>query len=116
MLDRIAVAALRRDSHFLALAEARAKVGWTLAGAMIVLYFGFVFLVAFAPSVLATPVWGVITLGFPLGLLVIVSAVVLTAVYVSIANARFDPMQREILQRGFGTGEAGVRKLGDRQP
>ena len=115
MLDRIAAAALRRDSHFLALSEARAKVGWTLAGAMVALYFGFFFLVAFAPGVLATPVWGVITLGFPLGLLVIVSAVVLTAVYVSIANARFDPMQRAILQQ-VQERQAGERQAGEQHP
>ncbi|TLU72269.1 DUF485 domain-containing protein [Lichenicoccus roseus] len=98
-MDPSAVAALRRDPDFIALARARSRIGWTLAGLMVVLYFGFVFLVALAPAVLATPVWGVITLGFPLGLLVIVAAVALTAIYVSVANARFDRMQRDIVKR-----------------
>lgn len=99
MLETTTVAALRRDPRFIALAEARSRVGWTLAAVMAALYFGFVFLVAFAPGWMATPVWGVITLGFPLGLLVIVSAIVLTGIYVSIANRRFDAMQREIVER-----------------
>ena len=115
MLDPIAVAAMRRDSRFVALADARSRVGWRLAAAMVALYFGFVFLVAFAPALLATPIWGVITLGFPLGLLVIVSAAVLTAVYVSIANARFDPMQREILEH-LGGRPPGERKSGEPAP
>ncbi|WP_419729816.1 DUF485 domain-containing protein [Lichenicola sp.] len=97
MLDTIAVAQLRQDPRLIALTRARARVGWTLAALMVAIYFGFVFLVAFAPHVLATPVWGVITLGFPLGLLVILSAIVLTAIYVSIANRRFDPLQRAIV-------------------
>ncbi len=98
MLDTTAVAAIRHDPRFVALARARSRVGWSLAGVMVALYFGFVFLVALAPGVMAEPVWGVITLGFPLGLLVIVSAVVVTGIYVSIANARFDRMQREIVE------------------
>lgn len=97
MLDRKTVVGIGNDPRFMMLARARSRVGWTLAAIMSVLYFGFVFLVAFAPGFLATPVWGVITLGFPLGLLVIVSAVILTAIYVAIANARFDPLQRDIV-------------------
>ncbi len=99
MLDTTAVMAMRHDPRFIALAAARSRVGWTLAAIMVALYFGFVFLVAFAPGVMARPVWGVITLGFPLGLLVIIAAIVLTGIYVSIANSRFDHMQRAILER-----------------
>jgi len=98
MLDTRTVAAIRHDPRFIALAQARARIGWTLTAIMVAIYFGFVFLVAFAPGLMAVPVWGVITLGFPLGLLVILAAVALTGIYVSIANKRFDNMEREIVE------------------
>jgi len=65
---------------------------------MLVIYFGFVFLVAFAPAVMATPISSTITLGFLLGLGVIVSAIALTGLYVLRANAAFDTLTRRIVE------------------
>ena len=65
---------------------------------MLVIYFGFIFLVAFAPAFLATPVSGVITLAFPLGLFVIVSAIAITGIYVLRANGQFDRLTRQIVE------------------
>ena len=45
---------------------------------------------------MAVPVWGVITLGFALGLAVMIAAVALTGLYVLRANSRFDALQRAI--------------------
>jgi uncharacterized membrane protein (DUF485 family) len=67
---------------------------------MLVIYFGFIAVIAFAPKALAIPIGGgVMTLGIPVGLLVIVSAFVLTGIYVGRANSRFDPLTREIMER-----------------
>jgi uncharacterized membrane protein (DUF485 family) len=88
---------LQADPAFQELVRTRGRLGWGLTFAMLVIYFGFLGLVAFAPHVMATPVLGIITLGFPLGLGVIVIAIVLTGIYVFEANRRFDALTRRIV-------------------
>ena len=97
-MDDAECARVRANPDFIALERERGRLGWTLAIVMLVIYFGFVGLVAFAPVLLGTPVAGVITLGFPLGLLVILSAIALTGVYVVRANGSFDAMTRRIIE------------------
>jgi uncharacterized membrane protein (DUF485 family) len=54
----------------------------------------------FRPQAARGPIGaGVTTVGIPVGLLVIVSAFVLTGVYVRRANAEFDYLTRQILER-----------------
>jgi uncharacterized membrane protein (DUF485 family) len=48
---------------------------------------------------MGTPVAGVITLGFPLGLFVIISAIALTGIYVARANSHFDGMTTRIVEQ-----------------
>lgn len=90
-------ARLRATPAFQELARTRGRLGWTLTILILAIYFGFVLLVALAPSVMAKPAFGSITLGFPLGLGVIVSAIVLTGIYVLRANSRFDSLTRQIV-------------------
>jgi uncharacterized membrane protein (DUF485 family) len=83
---------------FAELIRTRRGLAWALTAAMLVIYFGFVFLVAFAPAVMAIPISSTITLGFLLGLGVIVSAIALTGLYVLRANAAFDTLTRRIVE------------------
>jgi uncharacterized membrane protein (DUF485 family) len=55
-----------------------------------VLYFGFILLVAFAKPLLTTPVLPGLSLGILLGALVIVAAWVLIWIYVRWANRHYD--------------------------
>ena len=70
---------------------ARWRVALSLTGAMVVLYFGFILLVAYGRPVLAIQVVPGLTLGILLGALVIVASWLLTWVYVRWANDRYDP-------------------------
>jgi len=77
----------------------RTSFGLWLTLAMMVVYYGFILLVAFNKPLLASRVGeGVMTLGMPLGLGVIVFTVVITAVYVRRANSTFDRLSEEINQ------------------
>src|SRR5262245_13343000 len=88
------------DPLFQQLVDARSRFAWLLSATMLVIYFGFIAVIAFAPKVLATPInGGVMTLGIPVGLIVIVAAFVLTGIYVTRANSRFDPLTREIMEK-----------------
>jgi uncharacterized membrane protein (DUF485 family) len=90
---------IEQDPNYQELVRRRSSLGWTLTLIMLIIYFGFILLVAYAPKFLGTPlVTGVITIGIPIGLLVIVSAFLLTGIYVSKANSKYDPLIRKIVE------------------
>ncbi len=74
-----------------ALSSRRWRVAAGLTLAMVAVYFGFILLVAFRPSALATALGDGLSLGIVLGALVIVAAWLLTLVYVRWANTQYDP-------------------------
>jgi uncharacterized membrane protein (DUF485 family) len=78
--------------------RARWRIGLSLTGAMILIYFGFIALVAFGRPVLAIRVIPGLSLGILLGALVIVASWVLTWVYVRWANSYYDPQVRALSQ------------------
>jgi uncharacterized membrane protein (DUF485 family) len=91
---------IRREPLFGELVHKRTRFAWALSAAMLVIYFGFILVIAFAPNVLGTPIGGgVMTVGIPVGLFVIVSAFVLTGIYVHRANSEFDPITLQIKER-----------------
>jgi uncharacterized membrane protein (DUF485 family) len=89
---------VRSNPKFEALEASRSRYGWTLAILMLVIYYGFILLVAFDKSFLAINVGGVITMAFPVGLFVLVSAIVITGLYVHRANSVYDAMTHEIVE------------------
>lgn len=74
-----------------ALDAARWRIAVTLTTAMMVIYIGFILLIAYAKPLLATPLTDGLSLGILLGALVIVSAWVLIALYIRWANQHYDP-------------------------
>lgn len=85
------------DPAFRELERRRNRLGWTLAAITLVIYYGFILLVAFSPATLATRLDGMTTtLGLPLGAGIIVASIVMTGIYVYRANSVFDPLVRKI--------------------
>jgi uncharacterized membrane protein (DUF485 family) len=75
----------------------RSSFGWWLTIAMLVVYYGFILLVAFDKPLLASRIGsGVMTLGMPIGLGVIVFTILITAIYVRRANREFDQLSDDI--------------------
>lgn len=92
------VAAIAADPRYQRLVRERSRFAWRLTGVMLVVFFGYILLIAFDKALLARPVFGGTTsLGIPLGLGVILAGVALTGVYVRRANREFDPQVRAIL-------------------
>jgi uncharacterized membrane protein (DUF485 family) len=79
-----------------AVSAARWRIAIWLTVAMMVVYFGFVLLVAFNKPLLATLVTRGLSLGMLLGSLVIVVAWVLTWIYVRWANTHYDASLRTL--------------------
>jgi uncharacterized membrane protein (DUF485 family) len=82
-----------------ALDSARWRIAIALTVAMMVLYFGFILLVAYAKPLLAHIVVPGLSLGMLLGALVIVAAWVLIWVYVRWANTHYDAGIRALRER-----------------
>ena len=97
-MEPASYARIRQNPKFAELVQQRNALARTLTIAMLVIYFGFILLVAFAPGFLAIKIGTVTTIGIPLGLLVIVSAFVLTGIYVAKANTSFDRLNDELLR------------------
>ena len=79
------------------LVKIRTLFGWTLTALVMIVYYGFILLIAFNKELLAARIGnGVMTWGIPVGLFVIVFTVVLTGIYVRRANKLFDDLTEAI--------------------
>jgi len=86
-----------RNPRFRELVQQRSSFAWSLAAAMLVIYFGFILLVAFGKGLLAAKIGGGVTsIGIVIGLGVILASFVLTGIYVWRANGRFDELTRNL--------------------
>lgn len=75
----------------------RTSLGWLLTSLMMIVYYGFILLVAFNKEFLSQRLGaGVMTIGMPIGLGVIVFTVVITAIYVRRANGLFDTLTEQV--------------------
>ena len=91
------LARVAADPRYQALLRRRSRFTWILTGIMLAAFFGYILLIAFNKALLAWPIGGGTTsLGIPIGLGVILLAIVLTGIYVRRANSDFDPMVRSI--------------------
>jgi uncharacterized membrane protein (DUF485 family) len=90
---------IQRNPKYQQLIRQRSSFGWTLSAVMLIIYFGFILLIGYAPKFLGIPIGsGVMTIGIPIGLFVIVSAFVLVGVYVLRANSTYDSLIRDIVE------------------
>lgn len=96
-MDGDMVTRIASHPRYQELKRKRTSFGVWLTVSMLVVYYGFILLVAFNKPFLATRLGaGVMTMGMPIGLAVIVFTVVITAIYVRRANHEFDAMSEEI--------------------
>ncbi|ENU1228880.1 MULTISPECIES: DUF485 domain-containing protein [Providencia] len=88
------------NTRFKELVRKRSRFSWLLSIITLVLYVGFIFLIAFDPSWLGTPIseGSYITRGIPVGIGLIVISFVLTGLYVIRANGEYDRLTAEILK------------------
>lgn len=88
---------IEADPNYQLLKSRRSRFGWTLTIAMLVVYYGFVLLIAFSKDVLAARMGdGVMTWGIPIGFGVIVFTILITGIYVRRANSEFDDLSERI--------------------
>jgi uncharacterized membrane protein (DUF485 family) len=84
------------DARLRALAARRTRFAIALMATMIVIYFGFILLIAFNKELMGRLVVPGLSLGILLGALVIVASWLLTWIYVRWANTHYDRELAEI--------------------
>ena len=93
------VAKIEANPKYHELRRKRNSFGWLLTAIMMVVYYGYIALIAFNKPFLAQPIGaGVTSLGIPIGMGVIVFTIVITGIYVRRANDEYDRLTAEILK------------------
>ena len=91
---------IQKNPKFLKMVSIRNNYSIIMSILMMIVYFGYILLIAFNKPFLATKVsaGSVISVGIPLGLGVLVFTIIITAIYVRRANTEFDAMKDEIVK------------------
>ena len=90
---------IQTHPKYLELRKKRNSFGWGLTLLMMVVYYGYIALIAFNKPFLAQPIGaGVTSVGIPIGMGVIIFTIVITAIYVRRANNEFDDLTTAILK------------------
>jgi uncharacterized membrane protein (DUF485 family) len=85
------------DPNYQALKSRRSSFGWSLTIAMLVVYYGFILLIAFQKGLLAARIGdNVMTWGIPIGFGVIIFTILITGIYVRRANGEFDDLSEKV--------------------
>ncbi|MDT9599769.1 DUF485 domain-containing protein [Sphingosinicella rhizophila] len=91
---------IAEDPCYQALVARRARFTWALSGVMLVVFFGYILVIAFNKELLARPIGDhSTTWGIPVGLGVILVAILLTGIYVRRAKRDFDPAARALVEK-----------------
>ncbi len=100
MKDEDVVERIQKNPKFFEFVRMRNNYSYVLSTLMMIVYFGYILLVAFNKQFLGTKVaTGAMTsIGIPLGLGVIVFTIIITAIYVRRANSEFDTIKDEIVR------------------
>lgn len=98
-MEKDTVAKIVANPKYQQLVRSRTNYGWMLTLIMLVVYYGYIAVIAFDKELFHQRLGdGVMTLGIPVGFGVIVFTVIITGIYVRRANSEFDRMTREIIE------------------
>ncbi|MDG6773094.1 DUF485 domain-containing protein [Thiomicrorhabdus sp. ZW0627] len=96
-MDQAKIEKIKSLPQYQQLVKERTGLAWKLSIAMLVVYYGYIMLLAFDPAFFTTIVSGDhVSIGFPVGVGIIVFAFLLTGYYVKKANSDFDELTAQI--------------------
>ncbi len=100
MSIEVSTGKIQKNPKYEQLVQQRDTLAWTLTVLVLVIYYGFVLMIAFAGDFLTQPIsaTSVIPIGVPIGVGVILASILLTGIYVYRANTTFDQLIHEIIQ------------------
>ncbi len=93
---------LLNDEEFKSLVAQKNSISWILTVLELVLYFGFIALIAFNKPFLGTRISGAITIGIPIAVGTIILSWVFTGIYIRWANSKYDDMVKKVKEKVGG--------------
>jgi uncharacterized membrane protein (DUF485 family) len=88
---------IRNNPKFHELVTKRSKFAWSLAITILSVYYTFILVIAFIPETLGASIGGgVLSVGIPIGIFIILLCFVLTGIYTNRANNEFDKLTEEL--------------------
>jgi len=96
---KIMIHEVLEDSDFKTLSSQKKTISIILTIAELVLYFGFIALIAFNKPFLAQKFSGAITVGIPIAVGTIVLSWVLTGIYIRWANTKYDVLVKKVREK-----------------
>jgi len=93
-------AKIRSNPKFAEMVSKRTRFAIILSIVVLVPYYTFMMITAFNPGLLARPIaeGSIVTVGWPVGAVMIIGAWLLTGVYIRRANGEFDSLNEQILR------------------
>lgn len=90
---------IRANPKYQELVSKRNSYGWIMTALMMIVYYGYILLVAFNKEFLAQKTGaGVTSLGIPIGVGVILFTVIITGIYIRRANTEFDDLKAQVIK------------------
>jgi len=103
-MDKETVERIQNDADYKELLSKRTGFAWILSIVMLVVYYGYILVIAFSKDTFHQPVseGSLMTVGVPVGVAIIIFAFILTGVYVRRANSEFDELTKRIKDKVEG--------------
>ncbi len=96
-MDKSLVEKIKANPSYNELVTKRRSFAWKLTITILVVYYAFILYIAFSPETLgASLTGGMMTVGIPVGIAIIVFAFILTGIYVKRANSEFDDLSNKV--------------------
>jgi uncharacterized membrane protein (DUF485 family) len=90
---------IRANPKYQELVSKRNSYSWMMTILMLVVYYGYIVLVAFNKEFLAQKTGaGVTSYGIPIGVGVIVFTIIITGIYIRRANTEFDALKEQVIK------------------
>lgn len=90
---------IRANPKYQELVSKRNSYGWVMTIIMLVVYYGYILLIAFNKEFLAQKLGaGVTSVGIPIGVGVILFTIIITGIYIRRANTEFDALKEQVIK------------------
>jgi uncharacterized membrane protein (DUF485 family) len=90
---------IRANPKYQELVSKRNSYGWTMTIIMLVVYYGYIVLIAFNKEFLSQKLGaGVTSVGIPIGVGVILFTIIITGIYIRRANTEFDALKEQVIK------------------
>ena len=91
---------IRQNPKFAEMVSKRTRLAILLSFIVLIPYYTFMMITAFRPAILALPIseGSIITVGWPVGVVLVIGAWLTTGIYIRRANGEFDRLNQEILE------------------